>query len=56
LEQVVLKVTPAHDINDKMLGDKHNLEVIIIFNEDASLNSFGFALPRSRPFCSSKSD
>ena len=36
-----LKVTPAHDMNDKMLGDKHNLEVIDIFNDDASLNSFG---------------
>ncbi len=36
-----LKVTPAHDINDKALGDKHNLEVIDIFNEDATLNSFG---------------
>ena len=36
-----LKVTPAHDINDKILGDKHALEVIDIFNEDASLNSFG---------------
>ncbi|WP_296146783.1 valine--tRNA ligase [uncultured Flavobacterium sp.] len=36
-----LKVTPAHDMNDKTLGDKHNLEVIDIFNEDASLNSFG---------------
>ncbi len=36
-----LKVTPAHDVNDKALGDKHNLEVIDIFNEDASLNSFG---------------
>jgi valyl-tRNA synthetase len=36
-----LKVTPAHDVNDKMLGDKHNLEVIDIFNDDASLNSFG---------------
>ncbi|KAB8152723.1 valine--tRNA ligase [Kordia sp. TARA_039_SRF] len=36
-----LKVTPAHDENDKMLGDKHNLEVIDIFNEDATLNSFG---------------
>ena len=36
-----LKVTPAHDENDKNLGDKHNLEVIDIFNEDASLNSFG---------------
>ncbi|MFT6688036.1 MAG: valyl-tRNA synthetase [Saprospiraceae bacterium] len=36
-----LKVTPAHDVNDKVLGDKHQLEVIDIFNEDASLNSFG---------------
>ena len=35
-----LKVTPAHDENDKVLGDKHTLEVIDIFNEDASLNSF----------------
>ena len=36
-----LKVTPAHDPNDKILGEKHNLEVIDIFNDDASLNSFG---------------
>ncbi len=36
-----LKVTPAHDENDKNLGEKHNLEVIDIFNEDATLNSFG---------------
>ena len=36
-----LKVTPAHDVNDKVLGDKHNLEIIDIFNEDATLNSFG---------------
>ncbi|WP_430409757.1 valine--tRNA ligase [Kordia sp.] len=36
-----LKVTPAHDENDKALGEKHNLEVIDIFNDDATLNSFG---------------
>ena len=36
-----LKVTPAHDQNDKVLGDKHSLEVIDIFNDDATLNSFG---------------
>ncbi|MBW8200724.1 valine--tRNA ligase [Flagellimonas abyssi] len=36
-----LKVTPAHDENDKNLGEKHDLEVIDIFNEDATLNSFG---------------
>lgn len=36
-----LKVTPAHDENDKNLGEKHDLEVIDILNDDATLNSFG---------------
>ncbi len=36
-----LKITPAHDPNDKTIGEKHNLEVIDIFNDDATLNSFG---------------
>lgn len=36
-----LKVTPAHDVNDKMLGDKYRLEVIDIFNDNATLNSYG---------------
>jgi valyl-tRNA synthetase len=36
-----LKVTPAHDVNDKELGERHNLEIIDIFNEDATLNSYG---------------
>ncbi|MFB9055751.1 valine--tRNA ligase [Mariniflexile ostreae] len=36
-----LKVTPAHDENDKNLGDKYNLEVVDIFNDDASLNHHG---------------
>src|SRR5690606_34577316 len=36
-----LKVTPAHDVNDKMLGEKHGLEIIDIFEEDASLNAHG---------------
>ncbi len=36
-----LKVTPAHDKNDEMLGKTHNLEVIDIFNEDATLNEHG---------------
>lgn len=36
-----LKVTPAHDVNDKVLGEKHNLEIVDIFNEDATLNSYG---------------
>jgi len=33
-----LKVTPAHDVNDYMLGDKHNLESIDIFNDDGTLS------------------
>lgn len=36
-----LKVTPAHDVNDKELGERHHLEIIDIFNDDATLNSFG---------------
>jgi valyl-tRNA synthetase len=36
-----LKITPAHDENDKKIGETHKLEVIDIFNEDATLNSFG---------------
>ena len=36
-----LKITPAHDVNDKAIGDKHNLEVVDILNDDATLNSFG---------------
>ncbi|MFY7879393.1 MAG: valine--tRNA ligase [Lacibacter sp.] len=33
-----LKVTPAHDINDYQLGQKHQLEIIDILNEDGTLN------------------
>jgi valyl-tRNA synthetase len=33
-----LKVTPAHDMNDNMLGQKHQLEVIDILNEDGTLS------------------
>ncbi len=33
-----LKITPAHDINDYTIGDKHNLEIIDIFNDDGTLN------------------
>lgn len=36
-----LKVTPAHDINDKSIGDRHGLQFIDIFNEDATLNDYG---------------
>ena len=33
-----LKVTPAHDINDHLLGEKYNLPSIDIFNDDGTLN------------------
>lgn len=33
-----LKVTPAHDMNDYMLGQKHNLASIDIFNDDATVS------------------
>lgn len=33
-----LKVTPAHDLNDYQLGQKHNLPTIDILNDDGSLN------------------
>ena len=36
-----LKVTPAHDVNDYMLGEKYNLESIDIFNDDGTLNHYG---------------
>ena len=36
-----LKITPAHDPNDKEIGEKHQLDVIDIFNDDATLNSYG---------------
>ena len=36
-----LKVTPAHDVNDKILGEKYNLDIIDILNPDATLNKNG---------------
>ncbi|GIS21622.1 MAG: hypothetical protein CM15mP122_1280 [Bacteroidota bacterium] len=36
-----LKVTPAHDINDKILAEKHNLDFIDIFNSNGTLNKNG---------------
>ncbi len=33
-----LKVTPAHDVNDYMLGEKYGLETIDIFNDNGTIN------------------
>lgn len=38
-----LKVTPAHDVNDYVLGEKYNLEVIDIFNDNGTLNDHGLS-------------
>lgn len=36
-----LKVTPAHDVNDYILGEKYNLESIDVLNDDGTLNQYG---------------
>ncbi len=33
-----LKITPAHDMNDYQLGQKHNLEVVDMLNEDGTMS------------------
>jgi valyl-tRNA synthetase len=35
----LVKVTPAHDPNDYMIGQRHDLEFINILNDDATLNA-----------------
>ncbi|HPT15408.1 MAG TPA: class I tRNA ligase family protein, partial [Bacteroidales bacterium] len=34
-----LKITPAHDVNDYMIGQKYNLETIDIFNDNGTLST-----------------
>ena len=34
----VVKITPAHDPNDFEVGNRHNLERIIVMNDDATMN------------------
>ncbi len=34
----VVKITPAHDPNDFEVGERHNLERILVLNEDATMN------------------
>ena len=37
----VVKITPGHDPNDFQVGERHNLEVINILNDDATINENG---------------
>lgn len=44
-----LKVTPAHDMNDHEIGQRHNLETIDIFNEDGTMSdAAGFYIGEDR--------
>jgi valyl-tRNA synthetase len=36
-----LKITPAHDINDYTIGQKHQLEIIDVLDEEGKLNAHG---------------
>lgn len=49
-----LKVTPAHDLNDYELGQKHNLQVIDILNDDGSLNDLAQILVGEDRFAARK--
>ena len=36
----VVKITPAHDPNDFEVGNRHNLERVVVMNPDATMNEF----------------
>ena len=36
-----VKITPAHDPNDFLVGQRHNLPIIKVMNDDATINRFG---------------
>lgn len=36
-----LKITPAHDVNDYEIGQKHNLQMIDALDDDGNLNDYG---------------
>ena len=36
-----VKITPAHDPNDFLVGQRHGLEQIRVMNDDATINRFG---------------
>ena len=46
-----VKITPAHDPNDFEVGKRHNLEEIVILNDDATVNVPGpyFGMDRYEP-------
>ncbi len=36
-----VKITPAHDPNDFLVGQRHNLPIIKVMNDDATINAYG---------------
>ncbi|MEG2283797.1 MAG: valine--tRNA ligase [Bacilli bacterium] len=38
----VVKITPAHDPNDFEVGNRHNLERVVVMNKDATMNKNAF--------------
>lgn len=36
-----LKITPAHDVNDYAIGQRHDLEIVDVLDDDANLNENG---------------
>lgn len=49
-----LKVTPAHDMNDYQLGEKHGLEIVDIFNDNGTLNESAQILVGEERFAARK--
>lgn len=47
----VVKITPAHDPNDFEVGNRHNLERIIVMNPDATMNENAYQYQGMDRFC-----
>ena len=47
-----VKITPAHDPNDYEIGERHDLEKLVVMNDDATMNEDGGrGFSRFRPLC-----
>ncbi len=44
-----VKITPAHDPNDFEVGKRHDLPVIRVMNDDATINEYGGKIPGNGP-------
>ena len=46
----VVKITPAHDPNDFLVGQRHNLPQVNVMNDDGTMNELAFEFCRYGPF------